>query len=177
MMLSPHVTVPTTIARSFSHPLVTTSTTTSTALSTTLHQVTSLPVAQTSHSHLNSSMALVSAGGSTLTDSIREKAAGEAFRKHRVNLQKAIIHPHILAERLYSDSACIISKETLNYVMLPTLTPAMKNMAMFNAIEASIASNPSSFSSLLDILKDDAQLCVFVEPLRKSYYGKCYIIV
>ena len=79
----------------------------------------------------------------------------------------------IVAQSSHDHSNSIISRETLDRVELQTLTPAEKNMAMFDAIEAWIKTNPSSFVSLLGILNSDSQLQIFAGHLQQCY-GKCY---
>ena len=124
-----------------------------------------------SHNHPNSTVALPSIGGPTLAESIRAKEAGEAFREHRAALLIAVTDPLILANSLYSSR--IISREILDRVRLPMLTSTEKNMDIFDAIEAQIRTNPSHFSTLLDILNNDPQLCMFTERVQQSY-GECY---
>ena len=46
-------------------------------------------------------------------------------------------------------------------------------MAMFDAIEARIKTNPSSFITLLGILSSDSQLQIFAGQLRQCN-GECY---
>ena len=197
-MLSPIVTVPTTVAESFSHhpsnqaqptekenlqtaispqamnlslcppPTPTCSFTTSTTISTTPHQDATPPVVQ------YSTLALPRTGvqDPILTESVRAEEAGEAFRGHRATLLIAVTDPLILANSLYSSR--IVSRETLDRVKLPMLTPTEKNMEIFDAIEAQIKTNLSSFCTLIDILNSDSQLHIFAGRLQQSY-GKCYI--
>ena len=124
-----------------------------------------------SHNHPNSTVALPGIGGPTLAESTRAEEAGEAFREHRAALLIAVTDPLILANSLYSSG--IISREILGRVRLPMLTPTEKNMDIFDAVEAQIKTNPSHFSTLLEILNNDPQLCIFTERLQQSY-GECY---
>ena len=194
-MLSPCVTVPTAVARSFSHHTaskvqpterdslqstalasscsVTVATTSTTASTTTSHHAISLPVAPSSQNHPKSTVALPSTRDPALTESIRAEEAGETFREHRAVLLIAITDSLILANNLYSSN--IISRETLDRVKLPTLTPNEKKMELFDAIEARIQTNPSDFGTLCDILKSDPLLCIFAERLQQSY-RECYKI-
>ena len=126
---------------------------------------------KSSHDHSSSTVAISSTGNHILAESLKGKAAGEAFQKYRDDLRIAVTDPHILASSLYSNS--IISRETLDRVELQTLTCAEKNMAMFDAIEARIKTNPSSFVTLLGILNSDSQLQIFAGHLQQCY-GKCY---
>ena len=162
------------VASSFPPPptcsvtVATTSTTTSTTPLTTPHQATSLALARP-----DSTVALPNTGDPTLTESIRAEEAGEAFREHRAGLQIAVTDPLILASSLYSTR--IISREILDRVKLLILTPTVKKMELFDAVEARIQTNPSDFGTLCDILRSDPQLCVFAERLEQSY-RECYSI-
>ena len=149
-------------------PTPTCSFTTSTTISTTPHQDATPPVVQ------SSMLALPRTGvrDPILTESVRAEEAGEAFRGHRAALLIAVTNPLILANSLYSSG--IVSRETLDRVKLPVLTPTEKNMEIFDAIEAQIKTNLSSFCTLIDILNSDSQLHVFAGQLQQSY-GKCYI--
>ena len=106
-----------------------------------------------------------------MAESIRAEEAGEAFREHRAALLIAVTDPIILANSLYSSR--IISREILDRVKLPTLTPTEKNMDIFDAVEAQIKTNPSSFHTLLDIFNDDSHLHPFAGRLQQSY-GEWY---
>ena len=67
-------------------------------------------VAQSSHDHSSSTVAISSTGNHMLAESLKGKAAGEAFQKHRDDLRIAVTDPHILASSLYSNS--IISRDS-----------------------------------------------------------------
>ena len=95
------------------------------------------------------------------------EATGEAFREHRADLLIAVSDPLILANSLYSKR--IISRETLDQTLLPSLTISNKNFILLDAIEARIRTHPSDFLTLLTILDQDACLCIFAERLRNSY--------
>ena len=99
--------------------------------------------------------------------SINPSEAGEAFREHRDDLLIAITEPDILANSLYSKK--IISKETLDEMMLVSLTNGKKNIILLNAVEARIRTNPSDFLTVLAVLSRYPHLCVFAEGLRNSY--------
>ena len=95
------------------------------------------------------------------------EATGEAFQEHRADLLIAISDPLILANSLYSKR--IISRETLDQTLLPSLTVSNKNFILLDAIEARFRTHPSDFLTLLTILDHDAHLCIFAEGLRNSY--------
>ena len=103
----------------------------------------------------------------TLTESTRAEEASEAFREHRADLLIAVTDPLILANSLYAKR--IISRETLDHVMFKAHTPAEKNMPIFDAVEARIKTNPSDFSTVLDILSGNPQLHIFARCLQQSY--------
>ena len=144
--------------------LPTSTSATSTTVSAMPHQATSHSLPLVPNFHSNHPKALPNIAN---LKSISADKASEAFRKHRADLLVAVTDPLILANSLYSYS--IISRETLNRVKLLTLTPAEKNMEIFDAIEAQIKTNPSSFVTLLDILNDDSQLCIIAGQLQQSY--------
>ena len=99
--------------------------------------------------------------------SINPSEAGEAFREHRDDLLIAITEPLILANSLYSK--WIISRETLDEMMLVSLTNSKKNFILLDAVEARIRTNPSDFLTILAVLGHDPHLCVYAERLKNSY--------
>ena len=147
------------------HSTVVTPPTTSVTLSIMpFHMTSSLP-AQSSHSEGYSTVTL-----STAKDplsSINPKVAGEAFREHRADLLIAITDPLILANSLYSKR--IISRETLERVMLQSFTKSEKNSIVLGAIEDRIGTHSSDFHTLLALLLSDSHLCVFAERIQDSY--------
>ena len=162
------------VASSLPSPPATVATTsTGTTFTTTPHQATSLSIAQSSQNLPKSTVALSSTRDPTLTESIRAEEAGETFREHRAVLLIAVTDSLILADNLYSYN--VISRETLDRVKLPTLTPNEKKMELFDAVEARIQTNPSDFGTLCDILRSDPLLCIFAERLQQSY-RECYKI-
>ena len=82
--------------------------------------------------------------------------------------------PLILANSFYS--AEIISREVLDRIKLPTLTPGEKNVVLFDAIEARIRTHPSDFCSLLTILSYEPSLRDFAKRIEDSYC-ECFISV
>ena len=99
--------------------------------------------------------------------SINPSEAGEAFREHRGDLLIAIIDPLILANSLYSK--LIISRETLDEIMLVSLTNSKKNFILLDAVEARIRTNPSDFLTMIAVLGRDPHFCVYAERLKNSY--------
>ena len=99
--------------------------------------------------------------------SINPSEAGDAFRKYRDDLLIAISEPLILANSLYSK--WIISQETLDKMMLISLTFREKNFILLNAVEARIRTNPHDFLIVIAVLGRYPHLCVFAEGLRNSY--------
>ena len=99
--------------------------------------------------------------------SINRSEAGEAFREHRDDLLIAITESLITANSLYSKR--IISRQTLDEIMLVSLTNSKKNFILLDAIEARIRTNPSDFLTVLAVLGRDPHLCVFAERLKNSY--------
>ena len=195
-MLSALVTVPTAVARSFSHhtasqtqpkesdslqnaevassfpPPPTCSVAVATTSTTTSTTPLTTPRQATSLpvAHPNSTVAFPNARDTTLTESIRAEEAGEAFREHRADLI-AVADPLILANSLYSKR--IISRETLEQVKVQSFTVSDKNFILLEAVEARIRTHPSDFLILLAILGNDAHLCVYAEGLRNSYCEYC----
>jgi hypothetical protein len=98
---------------------------------------------------------------------IDKESAGEAFREHRADLLTAIVDPLILANHLYSKR--VISRETLDRVMVPVLTTSDKALILLNATEVRIRTHPTDFVTLLAIFGQDSCLCIFAERLRHSY--------
>ena len=98
---------------------------------------------------------------------IDKESAGEAFREHRADLLTAIVDPLILANHLYSKR--IISRETLDRVMVPVLTLSERTLILLNATEVQIRTHPTDFITLLTIFSQDSCLCIFAERLRHSY--------
>ncbi|MCG8621877.1 MAG: hypothetical protein MJE68_07765 [Proteobacteria bacterium] len=98
---------------------------------------------------------------------IDKESAGEAFREHRADLLTAIVDPLILANHLYSKK--IMSRETLDRVMVPVSTRSEKTLILLDAIEMRIRAHPTDFVTLLTIFGRDSCLCIFAERLRHSY--------
>ena len=71
---------------------------------------------------------------------------------------------------LYSND--VIPEATKNRVVVPSLTKEEKNMALLDAIEARIRTNPSDFWTLVTVLGKDIVLCTFATRLRETY-RKC----
>ena len=139
-------------------------TTSATLLIMPCHMTSSLP-AQSCHDESHSTVTL-STGRDPLS-SINPKVAGEAFREHRADLLIAITDPLILANSLYSKR--IISRETLERVMLQSFTKSEKNSIVLGAIEDRIGTHPSDFCVLLAILGNDSSLRDFAKRIQDSY--------
>ena len=93
--------------------------------------------------------------------------AGDAFRKLRDDLLTAVNDVHVLANNLYSRG--LISREQLEHAQLLALTPSERKVHLFDAIEARLRSKPYDLYTLLDILKSDPLLQIFIEKIRSSY--------
>ena len=131
----------------------------------------SLP-AQSSQDNTHSTITLPT-GRDPLT-SINPVVASEVFREHRADLLIAVADPLILATRLYSRK--IISRETLDHILLPSFTQSEKNSILLGAVEDRIRTHPSDFLTLFAVLNHDPHLCVFAERLRNSY-STCKLVV
>ena len=123
-----------------------------------------------SRSEPEATMSEVSATASEVLDvqaEVDKESASEAFREHRADLMTAVVDPLILANSLYAKR--IISRETLDRVMVQVLTTSEKNLILLDATEMRIRTHPNDFPTLLGILGDDPCLCIFAERLRHSY--------
>ena len=98
---------------------------------------------------------------------VNPAAAASAFKKHRGDLMRGIVEPLTLANDLYSND--VISEGTKNRIVVPSLTKEEKNIALLDAIEARIQTNPSDFWTLVTVLKADTVLCTFATKLRETY--------
>ena len=200
-MFSPIVTVPITVAESFSHhtsdqtqlieegslqravsssqamkiplPPPPTPTCSLTTVSALSHQAATPPVVNSSHNHPNSAVALPNTVYTMQTESVSPEEAGEAFREYRADLLEVVVDPLILANHLYSKK--IISRETLKQITELSLTVSNKTFVLLDAVEARIRTHSSDFLSLLAILGNDAHLCVYAERLWNSYCEYSYL--
>ena len=160
----------TTVALQMSTPAQTTSTSDGSSLQSAAvaHASSELPLSDSDQSvAVSESLTQASTTDEGSLTSINPSEAGEAFREHRDDLLIAITEPDILANSLYSKK--IISKETLDEMMLVSLTNGKKNIILLNAVEARIRTNPSDFLTVLAVLSRYPHLCVFAEGLRNSY--------
>ena len=80
---------------------------------------------------------------------------------------RGIVEPLMLTNDLYSND--VIPEGAKDRVILPSLTKQEKNMALLDAIEARIQTNPSDFRTLVTVLGKDAVLCTFATKLRETY--------
>ena len=203
-MLSPCVTVPAAVARSFSHHTVSEAQPTeretlqSAILSQAINSSLPLPptsVATTSTTtstapqttpHLATSLLVVQSSQNHPNSTVALPNAGDTTLTKSIRAEEAgeafREHRADLLEAVVDPlilanslySKKIISRETLKQIMELSLTFSNKNVILLDAVEARIRTHPSDFLILLAILGSDAHLCVYAEGLRNSY---CEVIV
>ena len=102
---------------------------------------------------------------------VNRDAAFQALKGHRGDLMVAILDNHCLelASHLYAKD--IIPRATVSTVSVVAKTKEEKNMALLDAIEARVLTNPSDFNALLDVLEADTVLHIFASRLRNSYHN------
>ena len=98
---------------------------------------------------------------------VNPAAAVRTFKSLRGDLMTAIVDALPLANTLYSKF--IIPESTMNRVVVSCLAKEEKNVALLDAIEARLQTNPSDFWTLVAILEADPILKIFANKLRESY--------
>ena len=197
-MLSPCVTVPAAVARSFSHHTTSEAQPTesnslqnavvasslpppppcSVAMATTSTTTSTAPLTTSHHAtFLPVAQSYQNHPKSTVAlPSTRDPTLTESIRAEEAGEafreHRAVLLEAVVDPLILANSLYskkIISRETLKQIMELSLTFSNKNVILLDAVEARIRTHPCDFLPLLAILGNDAHLCVYAEGLRNSY--------
>ncbi len=93
-------------------------------------------------------------------------AGHRAIKKHFLKVSQAILRGNTV-EHLYSED--LIGEEAMEVFLNIALTNISKARVIVRQVQASVLSNPSSFSTFLDVLKQEDANLDLAKTLEGSY--------